>query len=136
MTVIEQYFEALRSGDMDQVYPLVTDTAEFVAVRETPDPRVPVYGTYRGHAGLNAFLSALRTSFETERFVVDEAIQQGHTGFACGSFRHVVRETGRVFESTWAMRAKLREGKIDHYLFFEDTARLEAAFGVSTAEAI
>lgn len=42
----------------------------------------------------------------------------------------------KLFESPRELRVKLEDGKIAHYLFFEDTARLEAAFNISTAEPV
>ncbi|WP_306029946.1 nuclear transport factor 2 family protein [Stappia sp. MMSF_3263] len=134
MSVIEAFFTALKSGDPDRVLPMIAEDAIIVGVRGKADPRLPIYGTYRGREGMRAFLGELRKAFDTEAFEVDEMLESEALGFASGRFRHRVRHTGRLFVSTWALRAKLADGKIAHYLFFEDTAALEAAFGVSTAE--
>lgn len=136
MTVIEQFFAAYSAGDMSGVESLVSEDASFVAVRTDNDPRMPIYGTYEGLDGMKLFLQRLNDVFDTKSFVIEDALETATIGFASGYFRHEVRETGKLFESSWALRAKLENGKIVHYLFFEDTARLEAAFNISTAEPI
>ena len=136
MTVIEQFFAAYRAGDMSGVESLVTEDASFVAVREDSDSRMPIYGTYAGRDGMKLFLQRLSDAFDTHSFVIEDVLETMTIGFASGYFRHEVRETGKLFESLWALRAKLEDGKIVHYLFFEDTARLEAAFNISTAEPV
>lgn len=136
MSVTEAFFSALTSGDVERVLPFIAADAIIVGVRATSDPRLPIYGTYHGQEGMRAFLGELRAAFETEAFEVEDSLESPTLGFASGHFRHRVRHTGRLFVSTWALRAKLCDGKIEHYLFFEDTARLEAAFGVPTAEAV
>ncbi|OYV01022.1 MAG: SnoaL-like domain protein, partial [Burkholderiales bacterium PBB5] len=41
--------------------------------------------------------------------------------------RHVVRSSGREFDSDWALVAQVRDGRLLRYQFHEDTAALVAA---------
>lgn len=134
MSLIEDFFKTLKTGDLEALLALIHPKAEIIGVRETADDRMPIYGTFRGPDGMRAFVDILRSSFETELFEVDTIMEDDIRGFACGRFRHKVRMTGRLFVSNWALYAEFQDGKISLYRFHEDTAALEAAFGVTTAK--
>ena len=133
MGVIETLFDKLKSGDMDGLLEIIHPDAVIIGVREQENARMPIYGTYRGPEGMRMFVGTLRTAFETELFEVGHIMETDGKGFACGRFRHKVRHTGRLFESAWALYAEIEDGKLSLYRFFEDTAALEASFGISTA---
>lgn len=136
MSVLEAFFQNLKRGDTNSIISLIHPQAVIVGVRETPDPKMPIYGTFHGPEGMQHFLEILRSAFETELFDVETLLEDGQTGFACGRFRHKVRHTGRLFESNWALYAELEDGQLKLYRFHEDTAALEAAFGITTADKV
>lgn len=127
MTVIQQFFSAFAQGNTAALFALVDREAEFIAVRPHADPRLPLYGTYRGHDGLGALLTSLGAVLATREFEVIEAVGDGTTEFARGRFWHDVKATGRAFRSDWAVACTIRNGRILRYQFFEDSAALQEA---------
>ena len=125
-SILSRFFNGLGQG-VDAVLPLFDPEAVIVAVRDDSDPRQPIYGTYRGHDGVRRIVAALGASFETELFEVEEEVEIGDLAFASGRFRQRLRATGKPFESAWALRARLKDGLIVHYQFYEDSERLSVA---------
>jgi len=125
-SILTRFFQGLGQG-VDAVMPLFDPEAEIVAVRDGADPRQPLYGTFHGPDGLRRFVDGLAAAFDTESFVVEDVAEVGDLAFAAGHFRHRVRATGKPFESAWALRARLKAGRIVHYRFYEDTERLAIA---------
>lgn len=126
-TVIQHFFSALGRGGVDAALDFVDPQAIFVAVRPKPDPQIPLYGTYHGHDGVRRFVTALGETFETELFEIDNAAGDETVEFARGRLRHRVRASGRVFACDWAVACRVRDGRLLHYQFFEDTAALGEA---------
>lgn len=128
--VLTAFFQALGRKDMDAALALVDAEADFVAVRPEPSPELFLYGTYHGHDGVRRFVAGLAEAFEPQSFTLDKALADGDSAVAWGHLRHRVRATGRLFDSAWAVVCRLKEGRIAHYRFFEDTAALHTAFGL------
>ncbi|WP_448207126.1 nuclear transport factor 2 family protein [Azospirillum sp. sgz302134] len=128
--VLTAFFQALGRKDMDAVLALVDPAADFVAVRPEPSPELFLYGTYHGHDGVRRFFAGLSEAFEPQTFTIEKTMQDGDSAVAWGHLRHRVRSTGALFDTAWAVACRIRDGRIAHYRFFEDTAALHAAFGV------
>ena len=122
---VQAFFAAFGKGDMDGIMATLHDDVQVVAGGKEV---TPIYGTYSGHSGAKQFLTNLGENFDTQAFSVDELVGEGDTAFASGSFAHKVKSTGKLFESDWVLLAKIEEGKISRYHFFEDTAGAVAAF--------
>lgn len=134
MTRLEQFFSCLGSADLEGAGRMIEADAEFVAVRPDRDARLPLYGTFRGAGGLAEFCHGLASAFETHAFEIADVVETASLAYASGRFHHVVRATGLPFASDFAVRLRYRDGLITHYQFYEDTARLETAFGLAGRE--
>jgi ketosteroid isomerase-like protein len=128
--IIRSFFASF--GDLEQTKALVDPAAQFIGVRARAYPALPLYGTFTGHEGLERFVGGLRRAFETQMFVIDADIENDEIGFACGRFEHRVRENDALLGGHWAVMCRFKDGRITYYRFYEDTAALEAAFGVRT----
>jgi len=126
--VIENFFALLMGGDLESALALVDRNAEFVAARaEAPRSDDTMYGTYRGHDGVRDFVAKLGRLFEPQSFVVEEVLAGDGLEFASGRLCHRLRQTGRLFQSAWAVKVELADDRIRRYHFYEDTAALDAA---------
>ncbi|MFT3913430.1 MAG: nuclear transport factor 2 family protein [Anaeromyxobacteraceae bacterium] len=123
---VRRFFSAFGRGDVDGLVAAFHPEALVAAVREGPRDG-GIHGAYRGHAGVREFVGALGAALETEAFEVDGVVGEGDVAFASGRFRHRVRSTGRPFESAWALRCRVRDGLIQEFRFYEDSAAYEAA---------
>ena len=128
--IISRFFAAF--GDFGRVAPLVHPDVRLVGVRAASYPELPLYGTFVGHDGLRRFMAGLRDAFEPQLLEIDAELESTEIAFACGRFEHRVRRSGAQHRSHFAVVCHLRDHKIVHYRFFEDTAALEEAFGVHT----
>ncbi|WP_046247247.1 nuclear transport factor 2 family protein [Hymenobacter terrenus] len=120
----------LARHDRPAALALVHPEAEFIDVKRAAQARLPLYGTFRGRAGAEAFLQGLADAFQTEQFEHEGLLGDEHTAVAWGSFRHRVRATGRLFESDWALVCRVRDGLIAFHQFYEDTEALERSFNL------
>lgn len=124
---LRRFFAAFARGDGEAVVATFDPSATLTAVRSGPRQPREVYGTYVGAAGVREFVANLGGAFETQNFAVDRIASEGEVAAAHGSFTHLVKSTGRLFRSDWALVCTVREGRIVDYRFFEDSAALVAA---------
>jgi len=116
---VERFFTAFGQGDLDGLI----NTLEV----EGPES-VPVYRTYRGKEEARLFIETLGQNFQTQQFDVETLIGQNDTAMATGIFQHQVISTGKIFKSGWALKCKIKDDKITHYRFYENTAAAVEAF--------
>jgi ketosteroid isomerase-like protein len=119
---VRAFFAAFSNGDLEGIVATFARDAEIVAVRPRDRRDGELYGTYRGDAGVRAFVATLGATFETKAFAVDDIIGEGEVAFASGTFTHIVKATGRPFSSAWALRCRVRGGHIATFHFYEDSA--------------
>lgn len=86
-----------------------------------------MYGTYKGKEGARTFISNLGANFDTKAFAVESIIGEGDIAFANGTFKHQLKSTSKLFESDWALRIVVKEGKIYEYHFYEDSEKFAEA---------
>ena len=122
---VEQFFTAFGQGDLDSL--LATLHEDIVIDVEGPNT-VPHYRMYQGKDGARQFIETLGTNFQTQQFDVQTLIGQDDTVMASGGFEHIVVSTGKTFKSPWALRCEIKDDKIAHYRFYEDTAAAVEAF--------
>lgn len=127
LETLKQFLDHIFNGRTDQALGLVDPAAEFVAGPATGMSSVPLYGRYAGHDGARTLFEHFGTCFEPGEFDVHGTVAQGDTAVMFGRLRHRVRVTGRDFNSDWALVARVRDGRLLHYQFHEDTAALAAA---------
>lgn len=127
--VVRRFFAAFASGDGEALVATFHPEAEIVAVRDGAREAGGPYGRYRGHAGVREMVAALGATFETEAFTVDGVLGEGEVAFASGRFAHRVKATGRLFQSAWALRCVVKDGRIREYRFYEDSAAFAEASG-------
>ncbi|WP_417476086.1 nuclear transport factor 2 family protein [Leisingera sp.] len=126
---VTDFFSALRQEGIEAALEYVADDATFVAVLNDDFKKfLPMYGEFRGKSGARAFLNSLAENFDTQEFTVHKMISEGEFAALWGRFHHRIRSTGKDFRSDWALTCEIRNGKIVHYQFYEDTAALEDAF--------
>lgn len=123
--VVQDLYAAFGRGDVAAVLAAFTDDAEIVF----PGPSViPFTGTHRGQAAIGQFFQTLGENVEIREFGADEYIAQNETVVALGHERASARDSGRGWETDWAMVFTLRDGKISGLREFHETATIAAAF--------
>jgi ketosteroid isomerase-like protein len=135
--IVADFFAAFGRRDLDAVTSFFTDDAVYTVIGNpegTPplDPEskdaIPWIGTYRGPNGAREFIAHLQRNIEVIGFGPQEVIDAGDRIAVFGSFSYRAVPTGRQFDSDYAIRIKLRDGKFAEYSFFENTYAVAAAF--------
>ncbi|MCW7482681.1 nuclear transport factor 2 family protein [Leptospira kanakyensis] len=120
--VLETFFSEFGKGNAVGVLNCFHPETTITAVRTENRLENQLYGTYTGIAGAEEFLKNMGSQFDTKKFQVDHIIGKKDWVFASGSFLHVLKQTGKPFESEWALKVQIKNGKILFYHFYEDSA--------------
>ncbi len=127
LVTIQSFLDHAFSGRMEEALSLVDAEAHFIATRPTASESMPVYGTHLGPEGAKKFLELFGAMLIPGTFEITAAFSEGEHAALYGSLHHTSRATGRAFVSDWALIARVRNGKLMLYHFYEDTAALEHA---------
>ena len=120
--VVQSFFTNFGNGDLEGVVGTFSENAKIISINKKGIKGADLYGTFSGKEGVRTFLEILSKIFETKSFSVDHVIGEDNIAFAKGSFVHKVKSTGKLFESDWALMCLVKNGKIEEYHFFEDSA--------------
>lgn len=129
---LDQFVTHIFVGEYEQAMQQCDENVKFVVFREDTDSQVPIYGTHSGkNAGIE-FFENLAKMVEFGEFVMEESIVADNYVIRFGKLTHIVRHTGKVFNSLWSMIVRFNDaGEICLYRMHEDTAALEAAMQIS-----
>jgi len=127
-SVVENYFEAFSTGDLERVLRIFHPDCLIVSVHERVRKAGQLHGAYRSRAQAREFLDNIAGLFETQHFEV-ATIMEGDNNvvYASGTFIHKVKATGKPFYSSWVQRSIIEDGMIKEYRFYEDSAAYEKA---------
>lgn len=129
LEVLQAFLARVFAGDMDGALALTSPEAVFISVRPEPNADNPMHGTFAGRSGARAFFGAFGEALEPGDFDVSAAFGQGEHVAMYGRLSHEVRATGRPFASDWALIARVENGLLSYYHFYEDSAAFAAAAG-------
>ena len=124
--LVQQLFAAFGQGDIPTVLDHLTTDVAWQAVG--PADILPWAGMRHGREQVGQFFAALGQAVEFQQFEPREFIAQGDKVVVLGHSRQSLRSNGRVVEPDWVMVFTLREGKVTHYQYYDDTAATVAAF--------
>ncbi len=127
--VVKDYFNAFQNGDMEQVLNSFHPDCYIVSVKEEERPREQLHGIYRTKDEAKQFLNNITSLFNTKDFTVENILPAGdNLVMANGTFSHIVKATGKLFNSTWVQLCIIEDEKIKEYRFYEDSAAFVEAF--------
>ena len=121
---IKESFERFGTGDVKGLVDHFTDDAELVFAGGSG---VPWSGTYRGHAGVEQWLSRVERAVDYEAFEPLEYVAQRDKVVVLGREAWTAKGTTRRCEQHWCVVFTMQSGKIARARSFEDTAAVSAA---------
>lgn len=124
---LQAFLTNLFNGDMDKALALVSKDAQFISTNPRKNEHNTMHGTFLGHQGAREFFGAFFEVLEPGDFETTDGFGDNKHAAMYGHLAHKVRSTGKVFESDWALIAKVVDGKISLYHFYEDTEALYKA---------
>jgi len=122
---------AMGSGDMETMGELMADDMVW---QNEGDPAVPWIGPWDGKDAIFGFLGVFSENFETTLWENEDLFALGDTAAIFGRMNAHMAASGRdTGEFTFALRAKVRDGKVVLWNWFEDSFKISNAYngGVS-----
>jgi len=122
--VVKQVFEAYGAGDLPGMLALVSEAAVWDH-RGPPGP--PLSHLFEGRERIAEFFRILDDTQETLSFEPKEFFGAGNRVVVLGNHRFRIKETGKEWESDFAMKFTVEDGLITHWRPIHDmTAEAEA----------
>ena len=133
--VVQNYFKAFQSGDLKAVLDIFHPNCYIVSVKEEERLTEQLHGIYRTREEAKQFLENIVNLFETKDFTVDTLYEaEGNVVVAKGTFSHLVKSSGKLFNSNWVQWCLVEDGMIKEYRFYEDSAALIEASNIELVE--
>lgn len=127
LRIVQDFLGHIFAGRMDEALALVAPEASFISTRPQPNPHNALHGTFVGTEGAKRFFGGFVELLEPGEFNVASAFSEGVHAALYGTLRHKSRQTGKEFASDWALICRVKDGRLTHYHFYEDTEALRDA---------
>lgn len=117
-SVVEAFFGFRAKNDIDGLLTLIAEDADFHAFG---DPGIPWLGSYTGPSGAAEFFGLLFKGITDTGTEVDAMLVDGEEAAVFGRVRVNVNAVDKPYESPFALRLTVRDGKIVRHHVFEDS---------------
>ena len=117
---------AMGRGDMAKMDELMAD--DMVWLNEG-DPSIPWIGPWNGKEAIFGFLGVFSENFKTTKWENTNILASGDTVAIFGDMNGVTTKSGQeIGDFTFALRAKVRNGKVVLWNWFEDSFAVSKAY--------
>lgn len=117
---------AMGRGDMAKMDGLMAD--DMVWLNEG-DPSIPWIGPWNGKEAIFGFLGVFSENFKTTKWENTDILASGDTVAIFGDMNGVTTKSGQeIGDFTFALRAKVRNGKVVLWNWFEDSFAVSQAY--------
>jgi len=117
---------AMGSGDMDTMANLMADDMVW---HNEGDKALPWIGPWKGKDEIFAFLPLFGENFQTTKWENADVLASGDTVAVFGNMNGITTKSGKeIGEFTFALRAKVRDGKVVLWNWFEDSFAVSEAY--------
>lgn len=120
------FMEAMGGGDMDTMFGLMADDMVW---HNEGDTSMPWIGPWEGKEAILAFLPVFSSNLQTTVWENEDAFASGDTVAVFGKMNGTLTGTGKetgLF--TFALRAKVRDGQLVLWNWFEDSYAVSQAY--------
>jgi len=127
MEVATGFMEAMGEGDMEKMMSLMADDMVW---HNEGDKAMPWIGPWKGKTEiLETFLPLFGENFQTTKWVTEDALSKGDVAVFFGTMKGIALKTGQeTAEFTFALRVKVRDGKIVLWNWLEDSYEVSQKF--------
>ena len=120
------FMGAMGSGDMEKMSALMADDMVW---HNEGDESLPWIGGATGKENIFTFLGVFGSNLETTLWENEDAFASGDTVAVFGRMNGTTTNTGQsTGEFTFALRAKVRDGQVVLWNWFEDTFAISQAY--------
>ena len=126
LDTVMAFMGALGGGDMDTVIALMDDNMVW---HNEGDSRLPWIGPWTGKDEILAFLGIFGENLQTTKWENTDVLASGDTVAIFGDMNGVTTKSGKeIGDFTFALRAKVKEGKLVLWNWFEDSYAVSEAY--------
>ena len=127
MDIAMQFMGAMGKGDMETMMGLMH---EDMVWQNSGDPKVPWIGPWKGKKTiLEDFMPKFGAGFKTIKWEPNDALAQGDTAAFFGQMiGELTNSNEQTKEFTYALRVKVKDGKIILWNWFEDSYEVSRAY--------
>jgi ketosteroid isomerase-like protein len=123
------FMGAMGKGDMDSMGRLIADDMVW---QNEGDPALPWIGIWEGKETIFGFLSTFSQNVQVTHWENQDAFASADTVAVFGRMKLLLTGSGKETEEfSFALRAKVRDGQVVLWNWFEDTYVVSQAFHVS-----
>lgn len=120
------FMGAMGSGDMETMGKLMADDMVW---HNEGDASLPWIGETRGKENIFDFLAVFSENLQTTKWENTDAFAAGDTVAVFGVMNGITTHSGReIGEFTFALRAKVRDGQVVLWHWFEDSFAVSQAY--------
>ena len=120
------FMGAMGGGKMDEMTALMADDMVW---QNEGDPKLPWIGTWNGKEAIFGFLGDFGKNIKVTHWENTDAFASGDTVAVFGRMKLMATKSGaETDEFSFALRAKVRDGKVVLWNWFEDTFAVSNAF--------
>ncbi|MFY0619708.1 MAG: nuclear transport factor 2 family protein [Shimia sp.] len=117
---------AMGSGDMGTMNDLM---AEDMVWHNEGDATLPWIGPWNGKEEIFKFLPIFGENFQTTKWENTDVLASGDTVAVFGNMNGITTKSGKeIGDFTFALRAKVRDGKVVLWNWFEDSFAVSKAY--------
>jgi ketosteroid isomerase-like protein len=126
LDVVMGLMGAMGSGDMDAMNALMADDMVW---HNEGDPSVPWIGPWDGKEEIIGFLGVFGENFQTTKWENTDVLASGDTVAVFGNMNGITTASGKeIGDFTFALRAKVRDGQVVLWNWFEDSFAVSKAY--------
>ncbi len=120
------FMGAMGKGDMETVQALMADDMVW---HNEGDKSLPWLGPWEGKEEILKFLGVFGENFQTTAWENTDAFASGDTVAVFGNMNGITTKSGKeIGDFTFALRAKVRDGKVVLWNWFEDSFAVSQAY--------
>jgi len=124
--IVMAFMGAVGSGDMETAISLMADDMVW---HNEGDSAMPWIGPWNGKEEILGFLPIFGENFKTTAWENEDAFASGDTVAVFGKMNGITTKSGKEIGTfTFAMRAKVRDGKVVLWNWFEDSFAVSNAY--------
>jgi ketosteroid isomerase-like protein len=117
---------AMGSGDMAAMGDLMADDMVW---HNEGDPNIPWIGPWEGKETIFGFLGVFSENFQTTKWENTDVLASGDTVAIFGDMNGITTKSGfEIGDFTFALRAKVRDGQVVLWNWFEDSYAVSQAY--------
>lgn len=117
---------AMGSGDMAAMADLMADDMVW---HNEGDPNIPWIGPWEGKEAIFGFLGVFSENFQTTKWENTDVLVSGDTVAIFGDMNGITTKSGKeIGDFTFALRAKVRDGQVVLWNWFEDSFAVSQAY--------